>query len=124
MTGRTLRGLLQEQLALECEMSVSYLRRIEHGAANPTINELSRIAEALGAEHEIIVEPVEDEFYVSVRHLMTRSHHISFLAFVSDERLELVKLYPEGDAAARFSLRGGGWLYAYCNRHGLIRRRV
>ena len=51
-TGKTraLRNLLQEQLALECEMSVSYLRRIEHGAANPTVNELSRIAEALGAE--------------------------------------------------------------------------
>lgn len=81
-------------------------------------------AEEPDAEHEIIVEPVEDEFYVSVRHRMTRSPHISFLAFVSDERLELVKLYPEGDAAARFSLRGGGWLYAYCNRHGLIRRRV
>ena len=76
------------------------------------------------AEHEIAVEPVEDEFYVSVRHPMTRGHHISFLAFASDERLELVKLYPEGDAAARFSLRGGGWLYAYCNRHGLMRRRV
>ena len=76
------------------------------------------------AENEIAVEPVEDEFYVSVRHPMTRGHHISFLAFASDERLELVKLYPEGDAAARFSLRGGGWLYAYCNRHGLMRRRV
>lgn len=51
-TGKTraLRNLLQEQLALECEMGVSYLRRIEHGAANPTVNELSRIAEALGAE--------------------------------------------------------------------------
>ena len=51
-TGKTraLRNLLQEQLALECEMSVSYLRRIEHGAANPTINELSRIPETLGAE--------------------------------------------------------------------------
>ena len=47
---RALRNLLQEQLALECEMGVSYLRRIEHGAANPTVNELSRIAEALGAE--------------------------------------------------------------------------
>ena len=47
---RSLRNLSQEQLALECEMSVSYLRRIEHGAANPTINELSRIAETLGAE--------------------------------------------------------------------------
>ena len=50
VTARALRGLSQEQLALECEMSVSYLRRIEHGAANPTINELSRIADALGAE--------------------------------------------------------------------------
>ena len=52
VTGRTLRGLSQEQLALECEMSVSYLRRIEHGAANPTINELSRITDALGAEFQ------------------------------------------------------------------------
>ena len=47
---RVLRGLSQEQLALECEMSVSYLRRIEHGTANPTINELARIAAALDAE--------------------------------------------------------------------------
>lgn len=44
------RNISQEQLALECEMSVSYLRRIEHGTANPTINELSRIAAALNAE--------------------------------------------------------------------------
>ena len=29
------KGLTQEQLALECEISVSYLRRIEHGEANP-----------------------------------------------------------------------------------------
>ncbi len=69
-------------------------------------------AEEPDAAHEISLDPGEDEFYVSVRHPMTREHHISFLAFVSDERLELVKLYPEGDAAARFSLRGGGWLYA------------
>ena len=51
-TGKTraLRDISQEQLALECEMGVSYLRRIEHSTANPTVNELSRIAEALGAE--------------------------------------------------------------------------
>ena len=47
---RASRSLSQEQLALECEMSVSYLRRIEHGTANPTINELSRIVAVLGAE--------------------------------------------------------------------------
>ena len=47
---RALRDISQEQLALECEMSVSYLRRIEHGTANPTINEFSHIAAVLGAE--------------------------------------------------------------------------
>ncbi len=41
------RGYTQEQLALECGISVSYLRRIEHGDANPTINELWLIAEML-----------------------------------------------------------------------------
>ena len=40
----------QERLALECEISTSYLRRIEHGQANPTIRELQIIAHALGVE--------------------------------------------------------------------------
>lgn len=43
------KGLTQERLALECGVSVSYLRRIEHGDANPNINELWRIAETLEA---------------------------------------------------------------------------
>ena len=50
VSARAFRNISREQLALECEMSVSYLRRIEHGTANPTINELSRIAAALDAE--------------------------------------------------------------------------
>ncbi|MBE5817266.1 MAG: helix-turn-helix transcriptional regulator, partial [Clostridiales bacterium] len=37
----------QEKLALECEISPSYLRLIEHGIANPTINELLKIAQVL-----------------------------------------------------------------------------
>ena len=44
---RKRKSLTQENLALECEISVSYLRLIEHGDANPTINELSKIAKAL-----------------------------------------------------------------------------
>jgi len=47
---RKQRGYTQERLALECEISVSYLRRIEHGDANPTINELWRIARKLEVE--------------------------------------------------------------------------
>ena len=44
------KGITQEWLALECGIRISYLRRIEHGTANPTINELWRIAEVLGIE--------------------------------------------------------------------------
>lgn len=39
----------QEKLAYETEMSVTYLRAIEHGKANPSVRSLERIAKALGA---------------------------------------------------------------------------
>ena len=47
---RKQKNITQEELALLCRISASYLRRIEHGEANPSINELSRIAEKLQAE--------------------------------------------------------------------------
>jgi len=59
---RKQRGYTQEHLALECEISVSYLRRIEHGDANPTINELWRIAEVLDVE---LRNPFEDPLMFS-----------------------------------------------------------
>ena len=49
---RKRKGFTQEKLALECEIITSYLRRIEHGAANPTIKELKRITDALEVELE------------------------------------------------------------------------
>lgn len=81
-------------------------------------------AEEFDAEHEINIEPVEDEHFISIRHDMTREHYISFVAFVSCDRVQLVKLYPEGNAETRLSFRGGGYLYAFCNRHGLYRKKV
>ena len=37
---------------------------------------------------------------------------------------ELRKLYPEGNAEARFKIGGTRYLYYYCNRHGLFRAPV
>ena len=79
--------------------------------------------EAPDGDHGIIVESVEDEHFVTVRHSMTKEHFISFVAFVTSDRLQLVKLYPEGNAETRLQLRGMGDLYYYCNRHGLFRRK-
>jgi len=48
------------------------------------------------------------------------AHHLSFLAHVTQDALRIVKLYPEGDAAARFRLGRGGKVYAFCAHHGLF----
>lgn len=81
-------------------------------------------AEDCDGFHEIRLERVEDETFVTLEHPMTKSHYISFLAFVSSDRMQLVKLYPEGNAETRMNLRGGGILYACCNQHGLFKMKV
>ena len=81
-------------------------------------------AEEPDAAHAARVEKIEDEYYVSAGHEMTKEHFLSFFAYVTGDRLELKALYPEGPAEARFFRRGGGFLYWYCNRHGLFRQRL
>ena len=81
-------------------------------------------AETPDDAHTAAVEDIEHELYVEIPHAMTKTHYISFIAYVTGDRFELVRLYPEGAASARFFRRGHGKLYWYCNRHGLFERRV
>ncbi len=77
-------------------------------------------AEETDENHKIFVERVEDEYYVQIEHEMTKNHYISFIAAVSSDRVQMVKLYPEGEAQARFKLNGVKKVYFYCNRSGLF----
>jgi desulfoferrodoxin (superoxide reductase-like protein) len=81
-------------------------------------------AEPADAEHEMSCAVIEDEYFVSLHHPMTKTHSISFLAYCTSNRFEVVKLYPEGSAEARFFKRGHGILYWYCNHHGLFSQRI
>ena len=81
-------------------------------------------AEEMDEEHTIQAEKVEDEHFITVRHPMTKAHFISFIAYVTQDRLQLVKLYPEGNAETRLQLRGRGLLYYYCNKHGLYKTSI
>ena len=81
-------------------------------------------AEEPDEAHWIRMEKVEDEIFVSVCHDMTKSHFISFMAYLTSDRVQFVKLYPEGNAETRFNPRGGGYLYLYCNKHGLMKLRL
>ncbi len=81
-------------------------------------------AEELDDGHIVTIEPVEDEKFITVHHEMSKKHFISFIAYVTTDRVQFVKFYPEGNAETRMQLRGRGYLYIYCNKHGLMKKRV
>lgn len=77
-------------------------------------------AEETNEDHMIFIERVEDEYYVRIKHEMTKKHYISFIAAISHDRIQMVKLYPEGNAEARVKINGVKRIYFYCNRDGLF----
>lgn len=84
-------------------------------------------AEEPDEAHVAVCELSDYEYFVSFAHPMTKTHYISFAAYCTAERFEIVKLYPEGRGEARFFCRGRqghGVLYWYCNHHGLFRQKL
>lgn len=81
-------------------------------------------AEETDSDHTVIIESVEDEKFITVRHEMSKKHFISFIAYVTTDRVQFVKFYPEGNAETRLQFLGRGYLYIYCNRHGLMKMKV
>lgn len=77
-------------------------------------------ADETDEEHKIFVERVDDEYYVRIEHEMSKKHYISFIAAVSADRIQMVRLYPEGNAEARFQINGVKKIFFYCNRSGLF----
>ena len=81
-------------------------------------------AEETDAHHQITIEKVEDEHFVTVHHDMTKMHYISFVCYVTSDRVQFVNFYPEGNAETRLNFRGGGYVYIYCNKHGLMKKKI
>ena len=99
-----------------------------HALGNSVVSCCGITLHALEAEeadetHAVTIEEVEDEHFITIHHPMTKQHYISFVAFVTSDRIQMVKLYPEGNAQTRLQLRGMGCLYYYCNQHGLFRKK-
>ena len=81
-------------------------------------------AESPDEAHRIYCEKADDEYHISFEHPMTKEHYISFVAYCTDERFEIVKLYPEGMSGTSFFSRGHGKIFWYCNHHGLFYQKV
>ena len=73
-------------------------------------------------EHEISIEEMDTDYYVSIRHEMSTTHYISFTAYVHDSYIWFQRLYPEQSPACRIPIvRSDGNLYLYCVKHGLFK---
>ena len=81
-------------------------------------------AEPEDDDHSLCVERIEDEYYVTIPHEMNKEHYISFILALKNEGWEIRKLYPEGNAEARFKINGTKCFYFFCNRHGLFQSKV
>lgn len=78
-------------------------------------------AEESDKNHSVRIERIEDEFFVSIEHEMTKNHYISFIAAIRSDGVEIQKLYPEQNAEARFKISGTKQILFYCNQHGLYK---
>lgn len=70
--------------------------------------------------HELKIEEIDGELYVTSDHEMTKEHYISFAAFVTGDTILMSKQYPEWHMQFRFQKRKHGKLYFHCTKHGLF----
>ena len=79
-------------------------------------------------QHRATVEDSDDAFYITFQHEMRKDHYLSFVAYIANDRLLFVKLYPEQEAsvilpkilAGPLLQKRSRVLYYYCTRHGLF----
>lgn len=66
------------------------------------------------------VEIIENDYFISSNHEMTKEHYISFIALLTGDSLILKKQYPEWNLQSRIPALTHGKLIWYCTKHGLF----
>ncbi len=130
ITGNTIKilreknGITQKELAEIIGGSDKTVSKWETNRGLPDIGIIlpKQEPESMDEAHSIFAETIDHEYYITMQHPMNKEHYISFIAYVTSDSVEIVKLYPEQDISVRFRKKGHGILYAYCNRHGLFRK--
>lgn len=76
----------------------------------------SQVPQKADGNHRLHMEEVDDEFYITFEHEMTKEHFLSFVAYVNYNSIHLVRLYPEQSGEARMPRMRGGKFYFGCSR--------
>ena len=75
-------------------------------------------------DEKLMVELVENDFFVTSQHEMTKEHYISFVALLTADAIIMRKQYPEWDLSVRIPRIAHGRLLWYCSRHGLFYQEI
>lgn len=102
----------------ECGNIVTAASTAEISCCGRKLTPLEAVAADEG--HTPKIEEIDGEFYVTFSHEMSKSHYITFVAYAGCDKVHLVKLYPEQEAALRIPRIGGGTLYFCCTKHGFM----
>lgn len=81
-------------------------------------------AEEAEGEHAITLEQVEDDYYVTLDHPMSKGHFLSFMAYLTTDRGAAPKDLSGAGGGGSLPPSGTGQILAYCNRHGLFRKKI
>jgi transcriptional regulator with XRE-family HTH domain len=105
-----------------CEACGNIMTSTSGGELSCCGRKLQALEEQVAGEaHEVDVEEIEFDYYVTFNHPMTKDHYISFMAYVTHNSVLLMKLYPEQSGELRFPKMHGGKLYYGCTQHGLFK---
>ena len=74
--------------------------------------------------HIIKADKIENDYYITFKHPMTKEHYISYVSYVWFDRILTVRLYPEQGSEVRIPVMRGGKLYYYCTEHGLFMKKI
>ncbi len=78
---------------------------------------------AEGAD-KLSVEKLDDSWFISSPHPMSKEHFISFAALLTGDSVMIRRLYPEWDLQIRIPCFGHGILLWYCTQHGLFQQLI
>ena len=72
------------------------------------------------AEDKLSVQIIENDYFLTSSHEMTKEHYISFVAFLTSDTLIFKKQYPQWDLQTRIPMLARGRLLWHCTQHGLF----
>ena len=69
-------------------------------------------------QQKLMIETIEDDWYITSDHPMTKENYISFVAFSTGDQVHVYKQYPEWNLQVRIQKRRHGTLLWYSTTQG------